>query len=642
MASFSGISRYTGLATGLDTDELVKQMMRAERIPLDKLTQKKQLLEWKKDNYRDITNLLRGFQDDYFNVLKSSSNMISPSVYKRFTSTVTDLAGKETSLVTVTGNADAVSGSHTINVKAIATSANAKSSGPVTDPMIGTGAALTDFTGGNVSFNLTVDGVTRTISLSNRDYGSVAELIGNGTDGLNKVIANSFGANRVVVSETAPGSGILEFTANGSKVIISSAATNDALGSLKITSGTTNILNTSQSLESLQFRFAVDLNFNPSGKIKFKINSQEFEFDKSTTLDAVMNKINGSTAGVELRYSELTNKFTVTAKQTGAENQIQIENIEGNFFDAVKIAAGTISNGTNARFDLDGTVDVYRSDNTFTIGGATYTLSGQITVPATFTVGLNLDTETIFNSVKSFIDKYNELINKINDETSEPRYKDFLPLTEEQKEQMNEDEIKKWEERAKSGLLKNDPILGKIVSNLRSALFDAVEGVSGSLSDIGINTGSFENKGKLFIDEAKLRAAIKADPDKVKDLFSKTSTTDYSPDLSKEEKSLRYKEEGIAQRFYDIIRDNIRTGRDSKGYKGILIEKAGIIGDTSEFLNLMDKDILDATSKISDMNRMLQKKEESYYNKFTALEKAISRLNQQSSWLSQQFGGGQG
>lgn len=642
MNDLSSVNRISGLVSGLDTDTMVKQLMRAERMPLDKLSQQKQLLEWRKESYREITNLLRGFQDDYFNVLKPSSFMISPSTYKRFTSTVTDSSGAQTSLVTATGTAEAAARSHTITVKALATAANTASSGTVTDLLKGTGTVETNYSDGNVSFNLTLDGVTKTISLSNRDYGTTSELISNATDGLSKLIENAFGSGRINVAETAPGSGILAFSASGSKLTVSSASTNDALSKLKFSSGASNILSTSETLENLQNKFGTDLIFNSEGNIKFKINDQEFSFKKSQTLKDVINEINSSSAGVEIRYSELTDKFIITSKQKGAVNQIKLENTEGTFFDALKISTGIISNGTDAKFDLDDATDIYRSDNTFTIEGVTYDFNASITTPATFTVNLNVDADTIFDNIKSFVDKYNEIIKKLNDELAEPKYKDYLPLTEEQKEAMTEDQIKKWEEKARSGLLKNDQLLQRIVDKARSSLFDSIEGISGNLSEIGINTGGYWNKGQLFIDETKLKAAIKDTPDKVMNLFSKKSSINYDPTLSQGQRTQRYREEGIADRLFDIIRDNIRTSRDSAGKKGFLIEKAGLIGDPSESLNMIDKDINAANVRMKSITTLLQKKEETYYKRFVALEQAIARMNQQSSWLSQQFGTAQG
>jgi len=114
--------RFSGLATGLDTDTIVKQLMDVEMLPLTRLYQKNQLLEWKKDGYREMTNLLRGFQDDFLDLLSAKANMTSASTYKKFTVSSTDSA------VTATANSDAVEYPHTITQIASLASAASVSS----------------------------------------------------------------------------------------------------------------------------------------------------------------------------------------------------------------------------------------------------------------------------------------------------------------------------------------------------------------------------------------------------------------------------------------------------------------------------------------------------------------------------------
>ena len=74
--------RLGGLATGLDTDQMVRDLMRVERMPLDKILQRKQKTEWVRDQYREITNLLRGLKDEYFNVLKPDNYMFHKETIK--------------------------------------------------------------------------------------------------------------------------------------------------------------------------------------------------------------------------------------------------------------------------------------------------------------------------------------------------------------------------------------------------------------------------------------------------------------------------------------------------------------------------------------------------------------------------------
>jgi flagellar hook-associated protein 2 len=76
---------------------------------------------------------------------------------------------------------------------------------------------------------------------------------------------------------------------------------------------------------------------------------------------------------------------------------------------------------------------------------------------------------------------------------------------------------------------------------------------------------------------------------------------------------------------------------DSNGLKGMLLEKAGIQEDTSEFTNIMYDQIKAYTKSIDRLTNILTDKEDSYYKKFSALETAINRMNSQSSWLSSQM-----
>jgi len=177
---------------------------------------------------------------------------------------------------------------------------------------------------------------------------------------------------------------------------------------------------------------------------------------------------------------------------------------------------------------------------------------------------------------------------------------------------------------------------------MRRAIYDTVSGVSGTLKSIGIDTSSdYTERGKLIIDETKLRDAIANNPDQVQQIFSKTSTSvpSYSATLSAADRSTRYSEEGIANRLYDIVQNYIRTARDSRGKKGILLEKAGLVGDSTELKNLIDNDINNNNNAINDLMFRLNAKEAAYYKKFTALEKYVAQMNTQSSWLAQQFSG---
>src|SRR5690606_39489762 len=66
--------RISGLATGMDTEQIIKDMMTANRIPLNKINQKKQYLEWQVDDYRAVNRKLFDFSQNAFNNMILSKN----------------------------------------------------------------------------------------------------------------------------------------------------------------------------------------------------------------------------------------------------------------------------------------------------------------------------------------------------------------------------------------------------------------------------------------------------------------------------------------------------------------------------------------------------------------------------------------
>ncbi|MDF2533113.1 MAG: flagellar capping protein, partial [Clostridia bacterium] len=582
--------------------------------------QDKQMLEWKRDDYRSMTRLLKELNDTYMDVL-SPSNMRSSNSYKAFT-----VGSSDSTAVTATANADAVAGTHSITVTQLAKAANTISSSGVSSPLQST-AAITnvDFTGGK-DFNVQLNGITKNITVSG-SFTDVDQLKAY----IQTEVDKAFGSGKIAVGNS---SGQLTFSAADSKINLISGTT-DALAQLNITSGSTNRLNLSAKLD------ATNMPISNSGIVSFKINGVSFEFDSATkTMNDVISEVNSSAAGVTLSYSEATDKFTLTSKVKGAGDAIKIEEISGDFFGAnskLGITSLTISNGQDAIFELDNTT-ITRNDNSFLLDGVKYNLLKE---GVTTSITLEQDVDKVYNNIKSFVDKYNEMISKINGELREERDSDYTPLTDEQREAMSESEIEKWEEKAKSGMLRNDSLLSGMLVQMRNAIYKSIEGVNGGVYSIGIKTGDYTQQGKLIIDEVKLKDAIKNKPDLVANIFNKESEINYSPNLDATDKTTRYNESGIVHRLYDIIQSNITTIPNTAGQKGLLIEKAGFTGDYIDISSYISSQIRSKDQLIDTLTDKLFDKEEQYYQKFAALEKAMSQMSSQSSWIAQQFGSGQ-
>ena len=433
-------------------------------------------------------------------------------------------------------------------------------------------------------------------------------------------------------------------TAMGNKVDLK-ANLFDTVGSFKYdTDG-----NQSTDADKLPLSFAGTAN-----DIEFTINGKYFRFNsKNTSLNDIMRAVNADTSiNVSMTYDATSDRFTIASKSTGATSRINVSDKTGHLMSALGINLDSVVNGNDASIKIKGLggstdeVEIVRATNSFSYDGINFNIKQNFKEGVTQTDPIKFavvgDTTKTYDYIKTFVEKYNEVIGKLNDKIGEEVYRNYTPLTDEQKEAMSEDQIEKWEEKAKSGLLKNDSIISSTLSQLRSALYAAVEGTGITLSSIGITTSSnYEDKGKLIIDEDKLKNALANKPLEVANLFTSTSDITYYESINNSKlRSQRYKESGIAQRFSDIIQDAIRTNTDNNGYKGTLLEKAGMIGDRSQYLNTLYKEIKEFDSQITEMNKRLLEKENALYEKFAKMESAMEKMNSQQSWLTQQFGGG--
>ncbi|WP_378953334.1 flagellar filament capping protein FliD [Pelosinus sp. sgz500959] len=634
-STVNGTTRVTGLSSGLDVDSIVKQSMTAEKAKkLNKLQQKEQKVEWTQTAYRDITSDIQTFSNKYFNVT-SSTSLLSKSNYLKNTVASTDSA------VTATASSTASAGNHTIQVDQLATAATLKSSSSVSKDVQGSTtpsySSLSD-----KSFILTLDGTSKTVTLDS----TVTDL-----SSLQTAINDAVGSGKVTVSADSS-TGYLSLTAadSGVQVITISAPTTgtSALSNLGFGTGAvlSNRLNTSSTLSTISSQLSTALTFNDDGQAELTINGTTLTFDKSDTLAEMISEVNKSSAGVTMKYDNLTGKLVMTASATGAGNTLVVtessdsSNTSNSNFLTALLDKSTA--GVDAKVTIDGQ-SLTRSSNTITVDGITYKANQTTTSAAT--VSVTQDTDGVYDLIKGFVDDYNTLIDTINTELTAKYDSDYPPLTDDQKDDMTDDQITSWETKAKVGLLHNDSILKSFVSDLRTSLIDSISGQSSTLSSIGITTGTYDTKGTLSVDETKLKAAIASDPEGIMNLFTQQASSTTSSgtslsgtavvrSLSSKDLSTRYKEEGIAYRFYDTLQKNISTIRDTAGNKGTLLEKAGTTNDASDTDNTLTKMIDKYTSEIDDEETRLDTVEDNLYTKYSKLETYINKMNSQLSSLS--------
>ncbi|MGE5630859.1 MAG: flagellar filament capping protein FliD [Caulobacteraceae bacterium] len=566
---------------------------------------------------------------------------VDPGTYADADALAKNIQGKIDANSALTGNIRVLNQNGSLVLKAI--KAPAVASGNLLSADVSDGE-LVDAT--NKTIDVTIGGTNyHQIVLTEKNYATKNDLLKE----IQSKLDIAFGANKVMVSMDEATKHLRFEEISSTDTINTGKVENGGLAALGLANvNVSNKLDLNMKLSDLAGRLGRTLtpaDGDADGyDIEFTINDKLFQFKSSQTLSEVINTVNADAdAKAKMSYDQLNDKFIVESDEYGAVARVNISDAAGNGNLMYALGLNGLSDtGADSSIDFnDGTTTntITRASNDFTVNGISFSLKS--TSAAAVELKVSGDPTKTFDLIKNFVSKYNEIVDKINGELSEARNRDYAPLTDDQKEAMSESQVTQWEEKARSGMLKNDSLLEGLLSNMRNALFKDIKDVGGTLYSIGITTGTWEQKGKLVINETKLKDAITNNPDLVTSIFTKESSTAYSPDLSAADRAKRNDENGIANRIYDILQDYIRTSRDSNNKKGMLLERAGITGDASEYQNMLADQIKAKEASIETLLDRMTEKEDRYYKQFTAMETALNQMNSQSAWLSQQFGGGQ-
>lgn len=556
----TGISFGT---SGLDIDTLVKKSVANYQNKYDKAYKAEQKAEWKKSSYADVYSALKEFNSAVFDY-ELSSNTVARTVTSSSTA------------ITAIANSEAAEVSHNVTVSQLARNANLQTaSGKKVSRTLGDGSTSTklsdiaglDVNGGAdtdkaISFNITDGKTTKTISYT------YLQLKG-GKD------------------------------ATGKKVDPKTVAD-----------------------------FASDIN-NAGLNITAKYDTVNDSFSLYNTQTGAANKIqvtlDAASGATTLAGNNAAGLFS--GLQLGSYDGSTLTDISQNYATTLYSTDGIA--GTNAKFTVDGK-SYDTSSNKNLINGVTYTFNDVTNSSNATASGTDADGKTIYTAklavstdvdalvkkVQSFVDSYNKVLKVINGQTHATQYSSYQALTDSEKEKMTDSQAEKWEEKAKSGLLRKDPILTGIVDSMRNAISNKVDGIGGdykALSNLGITTESYKEYGELHLDTTKLKTAIAADPNSVYNLFS-TKGTDSDTN-------------GVAYRLYNITKTGLTSVSD----------QAGISASTDDvsYLGMEIKKMKTNLDKLSDL---LNDKKDYYYNKYNAMETALAKIQSQTSTLSSYLG----
>ncbi len=382
---------------------------------------------------------------------------------------------------------------------------------------------------------------------------------------------------------------------------------------------------------------------------------------KDTSISSILSKINSSKAGVKATYVEASGQFMLVSSETGANRTIDLGNdkltqalfgyTEGK--DNSGIVKGQdaiieVSYGNGVKMDLN------RASNTFNLEGLSVTVSGlfggeweEKTVTkedgttvtenvwksdssdtVTFTAKADVDKAT--ERVKGLFEAFNALVEEINTQITTRPDSSYGPLTDEQKDEMNETSIENWEKKAKQGILYSDSSIRDLSSDIQGIFVKLMNDGARyqDLEKIGITYSSdYKDGGKIIFDEAKFRSAMESDPELVSDIF--TGGGNVGQGLT------RILEKTFTPYATRYASDNAST-TGGRGSYGRLIEEAGSEkAPTTLFNNFIYNQIKEIQDRITTFRSQLKTQQDRYIKQFSTMETLISQMNSQSSWLSQ-------
>lgn len=429
--------------------------------------------------------------------------------------------------------------------------------------------------------------------------------------------------------------GVAGYTFNFDGTYVTAADSNGNSVDFSMTSvegGTLGLTKASASNKISSGSTLSDLGFKPEadGTYKLNINGTEISLDKKSTISSMMSAVNKSAAGVTMTYSSLTNSFTLESKELGGAGKVEVGDTSLGRSLGLVDDNGTVgaSEGQNAIFEINGQ-EVYLNDNTYTLDGNTFTFNDNMTIGETYTVNIAKDSTTVKDALKKFVESYNKLIDDVYGYIGKSPAKDddgntYEPLTNAEKDEMSEDEITKWEEKAKQGVLYNDSTVSTVMSQMRSALYTSVtldDGSKFGIYNLGIKTSSeWSEHGKLQIDENAFDKAFENNEDAIIKLFTDSDT-------------------GMMKKLNSVIDGAVKSS-GAANTRGTLVRKAGKADSSVTTDSTIYKEMVKMQDRLKELQDRYDTKEEYWWKVFTNMETAMADLNSQTSYISSYLGTG--
>lgn len=661
--------RLTGMVSGMDTDTLIQQLVAAKQTKIDDVRGKKTKLEWQKEAWADMNKKIYSFYTGSLSKLKSQGTFKT----KKATST-------NDSKVEVKANANAAVGSHTIEVKSVASATYLTSGKIKTDGFVekyDKQVTSSDVTLSQMNNVEELKGKKLSITIGEGDTAETKEYV----FGENSSIADMqvfFGdkvevtlkegklsiTNKTAIKETdtdgketyEDGESIkvtgdaLEFfgvsadggvtlTAESSEdgpheMLVGKAFTQEATRSVDKISGSSRVAE------------ALGINLNSvNPKITVNINGakKDITIEADTTMSQLADKF--KEAGINASFDESQGRFFLSSKSAGKENVFELSddgtsdilgklklkvNYDSDYIEGETEDDVSYIKGSSATILYNGAL-IESNSNEMSVNGLSITVKDVTTEKVSITV--NNDNQAVYDSVKKFVNDYNTLLTDMYEKYSADSSRGYDPLTDEEKEAMSEKEIENWEKKIKDSLLRRDDTLNSLMSAMRNTMMKSVEvtlkdgtKTKLSLASVGIVTGNYTERGLLHIHGDEDDSIYSANENKLKEWIENDPEALMQLFAGVQDETTG-QQEGLGNSLYSNFNDKM---------------KSSTLSSALTFYNdkYMDKQMQSYQERIDELEEKLIDLEDSYYKKFSAMETALSKVNSQSSYLMSMFGGG--
>ena len=604
--------RISGLASGLDTESIVDALVSAYSYKKEKYVKAQTKLSWKQDAWKSLNSKV-------YSLYTSVGNLRYSSNYALKKTSVSD-----STKASVTAGASAINGTQTLEI---------------------TNLAKTGFlTSGQLGSSVTEDTTLADLGYEfeeNKDTGTINATIGGTTTSISVDSTTTVGQ---FVSQLNKAGITASFDSSNKRIFVSakeSGVDNDfsLLG--------TNVAGL-KALSVLGLVTEDDISRMETDKSYATYTDDEFDGD--ATKSSLQSKIFSiHNAYVTLQDSNATDEEKETAQSLIDSNEdfiSYVNSVMGSTFDWIQTDAteavaavytrveaaattgsadlssdprGTKINGEDSVIKLNG-IEYSSSSSAITVNGLTIECLAKTDTDSPITLNTSTDVTGLYDKVKEFLSSYNSVINEMMKLYNAESASDYEPLTDDEKAEMSETEIEKWEQKIKDSLLRRDSSLSSLISTMTTSMMRTYDynGSTYSWSIFGIHTlgtlNAADNENYAYHIDGdsedsntsgntdKLLKALTEDPDAVID-FMKNVTSGLYAALDTKMKSSAVKS------VYTVYNDK---------------EMA------SEYSSYTDL-IKTWTTRVEDM-------EEAYYKKFSAMESALATLQSNSSSLSSLLG----